>query len=63
MVTPSHRDVGPSLVVHEPKTLVDLSKAMDNHTYKFDAGAIQGFAIVWAAGAADGMSDEIEARS
>jgi kinesin family protein 2/24 len=25
-----------SLVVHEPKTTVDLSKAMDNHTYMFD---------------------------
>ncbi|KAL1511097.1 hypothetical protein AB1Y20_005919 [Prymnesium parvum] len=37
VVTPSNRDVGPLLVVHEPKTMVDLSKAMDNHTYKFDA--------------------------
>ena len=26
VVTPSNRDVGPSLVMHEPKTLVDLSK-------------------------------------
>jgi hypothetical protein len=26
VVTPSSRDVGPSLVVHEPKTMVDLSK-------------------------------------
>jgi hypothetical protein len=36
VVTPSSAEVGTSLVVHEPKTLVDLSKAMDNHTYRFD---------------------------
>jgi kinesin family protein 2/24 len=28
--------VGVGLVLHEPKTLVDMSKAMDNHHYKFD---------------------------
>ena len=28
--------MGASLIVHEPKTLVDLSKAMDNHTFRFD---------------------------
>ena len=38
VVTPFATDVSTSLVVHEPKTLVDLSKAMDNHTYRFDGG-------------------------
>ena len=37
VVTPQCPEVGHNLVVHEPKTMVDLSKAMDNHTYRFDA--------------------------
>ena len=36
VVTPATSEVGSSLVMHEPKTMVDLSKAMDNHTYRFD---------------------------
>ena len=32
VVTPAAAEVSTSLVMHEPKTLVDLSKAMDNHT-------------------------------
>ena len=34
--TASAAEVSTSLVVHEAKTMVDLSKAMDNHTYRFD---------------------------
>ena len=30
------RETSPTLIMHEPKTMVDLSKAMDNHTYRFD---------------------------
>ena len=36
VVSPHASEVSSGLVVHEPKTLVDLSKAMDNHTYRFD---------------------------
>ena len=36
VVTPHSAEVSTSLVMHEPKTMVDLSKAMDNHTYRFD---------------------------
>jgi kinesin family protein 2/24 len=37
VVTAGSSEVSSSLVMHEPKTMVDLSKAMDNHTYRFDA--------------------------
>ena len=36
VVTPHSSEVSSGLVVHEPKVMVDLSKAMDNHTYRFD---------------------------
>ena len=37
MVAPSSPEVGPSLVVHEPKTNVDLSKSLESHRFAFDA--------------------------
>ena len=37
VITTDAGEVGVGLVLHEPKVLVDLSKAMDNHHYKFDA--------------------------
>ena len=36
VVTVPSRETSPTLIMHEPKTMVDLSKAMDNHTYRFD---------------------------
>ena len=36
VVTPHAAETSTGLVVHEPKTMVDLSKAMDNHTFRFD---------------------------
>ena len=32
VVTVPSRETSPTLIMHEPKTMVDLSKAMDNHT-------------------------------
>ena len=37
VITTEGAEEGVGLVLHEPKTLVDMSKAMDNHHYKFDA--------------------------
>ena len=37
VITTEGAEEGAGLVLHEPKTLVDMSKAMDNHHYKFDA--------------------------
>ena len=37
VITCDAAEVGASLILHEPKVLVDLSKAMDNHHYKFDS--------------------------
>mmetsp|Transcript_101935 Transcript_101935/g.287688 ORF Transcript_101935/g.287688 Transcript_101935/m.287688 type:complete len:1010 (-) Transcript_101935:198-3227(-) len=36
VVTPGSSSISGTLVMHEPKVMVDLSKAMNNHTYMFD---------------------------